>query len=173
MWCRAHAGALRDPPEEPQGQVGRLLLVALVWGRCDDCAPSLFTFLVQGLTSAAVSRVSHLSTTDVPVLPLQRERTEPWLWLSAAYKANLAVVEGGGWASRTATREAGGRRGQISFTNILPKPKESQEKERRARGTVTRSNKEDRLYDPDSIHEQLEEIQCEFAREQQTIYYQL
>lgn len=54
--------------------------------------------------------------------------------------------------------EAEGRRGQISFTNILPKPKQSQEKERSVRGIVTTSNKEDHLYDQVPINEQPKKI---------------
>ena len=63
------------------------------------------------------------------------------------------------------SREAGGHREKISFTNTLPKPKRSQEKERRVKGIVT-SNKENPLYHQGPINEQLKNIQCKFVQEQ-------
>ena len=62
-------------------------------------------------------------------------------------------------------REAGGQRGEVSFTNVLPKPEESHGKEKSVPGAMV-SNSVDHLHDWVPVTQQLKKIQCKCVHEQ-------
>ena len=97
--------------------------------------------------------------TGVTVLPLQSGflQCTKQTWRRGCGERRQEVVRG--------AREAGGQRGEVSFTSVLPKPEESHGKEKSVPGAMV-SNSVDHLHDWVPVTQQLKKIQCKCVHEQ-------